>query len=126
VRDSGSIVVGWLGKVVLVLGLLGLVAFDGFALVVANFNASDHASMAAREAADTFRRNRGDLQGAYDAALAVVDEDDEIETDTFTLDERGTVQLYVKREAKTLWMHHIGPLRKFTHVRHGATGKPFV
>ena len=124
--ESGSIVVGWLGKLVVVLGLFGVLVFDGFAIVVANFNASDHATLAAREAADTLARQRGDIQAAYDAAVKVVDANDVVETDTFSVDEQGVVHLYVKREAKTIWMHRIGALRKYTQARQSAAGKPIV
>jgi hypothetical protein len=124
VRDSGSIVVGWLGKVALVLGLVGLVAYDGFAVLVANFNAADHASMAAHEAADSLFRNRGDVQAAYDAAVAVVDSDDTVENTTFKVDQQGRVTVYVDRDARTLWLQRIGPLKKWTHARQSGTGTP--
>lgn len=125
-RDTGSIVVGWLGKLVVALGLVGVLIFDGFAVVVANFNAADHATLAAREAADTLARNRSDIQAAYDSAVKAVDSKDVVETETFSVDDQGAVHLYVKREAKTLWMHRIGPLKKYTQARQSATGKPIV
>jgi len=123
VKDSGSIVVGWLGKLVLVLGLLGLAAFDGFAVVVANVGASDHASLAAREAADSLQRSR-DVQTAYDVAVATVDGNEKVEADTFTVDDQGAVTLFVQREAKTIWLQRIGPLKKYVTVRQSATGRP--
>jgi hypothetical protein len=124
VRDSGSIVVGWLAKLALVLGLLGLLAYDGLVVVIANFHAADRANAAASEAADEIKRTRGDVQRAYDAATRVVDPGDTIETETFTVRRDGVVDLYVDREAKTLWLHHIGPLKKWTHARQSGVGSP--
>jgi hypothetical protein len=123
VRDSGSIVVGWLGKVALVLGLLGLLAYDGFAVVVANFNAADHAATAAHEAADSLSRT-GNVQTAYDAAVAVVDGSDKVEANTFSVDDQGRVTVFVEREAKTLWLQRVGPLKKWTQARQSGTGAP--
>jgi hypothetical protein len=123
VRDSGSIVVGWLGKLALVLGLVGLLAYDGFAVVVANFNAADHAALAAHEAADSLSRT-GNVQTAYDAAVAVVDSREKVEDTTFSVDEQGRVTVYVERDAKTLWLQRIGPLKKWTHARQSGTGAP--
>lgn len=123
-RDSGSIVVGWLAKLALVLAVLGVLAYDGLAVVIANFHAADRAGAAASEAADELRRTRGDVQRAYDAATRVVDAGDTIETETFTVRGEGIVDLYVYREAKTLWLHRIGPLEKWTHARQSGTGSP--
>lgn len=123
-RDSGSIVVGWLAKLALVLGLLGLVAYDGLAVVIANFHAADRANAAAGEAADEIKRTRGDVQRAYDAATRAVDSGDTVETESFTVRRDGVVDLYVDRDAKTLWLHRIGPLEKWAHARQAGTGSP--
>src|SRR4051794_973027 len=39
--DRGDVVLGWLTKLAVVLGLFGLIAFDGIAVVQAHFQASD-------------------------------------------------------------------------------------
>ena len=45
--DRGDIVLGWLTKLAVVLGVLGVIAFDGIAVVQAHFQASDRATTAA-------------------------------------------------------------------------------
>ena len=49
-RDSGSIVLGWLTKLVVVLLLVGVVLFDFVSVGVARMTASDDANTAAQAA----------------------------------------------------------------------------
>jgi hypothetical protein len=124
VSDSGSIVLGWLTRLVALFAVLGVLAYDGFMVVQANVGASDDASTAARAAADAYAGNRN-VQLAYNAAAnAVADKHDVVETKTFTIDSTGIVTLTVERTATTLWMHRLGPLKKWTEVRQTGSGTP--
>jgi len=124
VGDSGSIVVGWLTRLVVLFAVLGLLAFDGFKVVVANFGASDDAGVAAGAAADTYASTK-DIRAAYSAAVqAVAGKDDVVETKTFTVDSTGGVTLTIDRTPTTLWLHRVGPLKKWTVVRQSGTGRP--
>ena len=122
--DDGFLALGWLTRLCLVLSLLGLVGFDGVALVQASFNASDHADSAASVAADTYKSTR-DVQRSYDAAVASVEADgDTIEAPTFAVSADGHVSLTLHRTATTLWLGRIGPLEHFAHVTATGTGAP--
>jgi hypothetical protein len=121
--DQGDIVLGWLTKVVVALGLLGLVAFDGISLAQARFQAADRATTAAAAAADDFKVNH-DLQKAYNAAYATVSGGDTIETKTFTVSTDGTVKLRLHHEATTLIVRRIGPLKKWTDAVETGEGRP--
>ena len=124
VGDSGSIVVGWLTRLVVLFAVLGFLAFDGFKVVIANVGASDDASAAASAAADTYQATKN-VQAAYTAAVrAVADKHDVVETKTFVVDSAGGVTLTVDRTPTTLWMQHVSPLKKWTVVRQTGTGKP--
>jgi hypothetical protein len=124
VGDSGSIVVGWLTRLVVLFAVLGLLAFDGFKVVVANFGASDDAGVAASAAADSYAATK-DVRAAYSAAVqAVAGKDDVVETKTFAVDSTGGVTLTVDRTPGTLWMHRVGPLKKWTVVRQSGSGRP--
>jgi hypothetical protein len=124
VSDSGSIVLGWLGKLVIGFAVLGLIAFDGINIVVSNFGAADDASTAANAAADTYKVTH-DINAAYQAAVkSVAGNGDTIETKTFVINPDGSVSLYVDRNPTTLWMHRIGPLKSWTHVRESGSGIP--
>ena len=122
--DSGSIVVGWLGRLVVLFAVLGLLAYDGFTVMVSSFAAADDAGVAASAAADTYKA-KGDVQLAYNSAVqAVAGKGDTIETKTFQIDQVGKVTLTIDRTPTTLWMHRIGPLKKWTHISQSGTGTP--
>jgi hypothetical protein len=124
-RDSGSIVIGWLTRLAATVAVFGLLAYDGIALATADFSASDHANAAASLAADTYKTTH-DAQAAYNAAVASVAKDNEtIEAKTFTVRPTdGHVTLTLHREAVTLWMHYIGPLKKYVAISSRGEGSP--
>ena len=123
--DEGSIVLGWLTRLTAVIGVLGLLSFDGISLVRAEFSAADHASQAASAAADTYRTTKN-AQAAYDAAVALVTANGEtIDPKSFVVTPAtGHVALELEATATTVWMHKIGPLRKFTVVNADGEGNP--
>jgi hypothetical protein len=124
VSDNGSIVVGWLTRLVALFAVLGVLAYDGAILVVSNFGAADDATTAAGAAADTYQATRN-IQTAYDAAVKAVPSKDVVETKTFTVDPtNGSVTLTIDRSPTTLWMHRIGALKKWTLVHQSGTGSP--
>lgn len=124
-RDSGSIVLGWLTKMVVTLAVLGVLAFDGIALVKANFSAADDAGTVASVAADTYKTTH-DVQQAYNAAvLEAAKTNDTVDAKTFTVVQAdGHVTLTVHKLATTLWMHRIGPLKKYLDVSATGEGSP--
>lgn len=121
--DRGDIVLGWLTKLTVVLGLLGLVGFDLIAVVQARFQADDRASTAARAAADSFASVR-DVQKAFDAAYATLVDGDRIETTTFVVRTDGSVQLRLHHQATTLLVKRIGPLRDQADAVATGTAQP--
>lgn len=122
--DDGSIVIGWLSKLVVLFALFGVIAYDGVNVVVANFGAADDAATAAREATDTFQRTK-DVQAAYDAAVATLDgAGDAVETATFRVGDDGSVDLIVVRHPSTLWMKRIGLFDDITTVRQAGHASP--
>lgn len=113
-RDRGSIVVGWLTKIVVVLALLGVALFDGMSVAVAHMNGSDDANTAAG-AANTAWEQTHSVQAAYDAAAAsITNPNESVLTTGFSVESNGTVHLLLRRQATTLLMSKIGPLKKFT------------
>lgn len=113
-RDRGSIVIGWLGKIAVVLAVLGIALFDGISVGVAHMNAQDDANGAA-VAANTAWTQTHNLQQAYDAAAeSITNSDETVLTRGFSIDNDGTVHLLLHRTAMTLVMRHIGPLKQYT------------
>lgn len=122
--DRGDIVLGWLTKLTVTLALAGVVLFDGVSLVAARFQAADAAGAAARAAAEQYRDSK-DVQQAYDAAYAeVAAQGDTVGTQDFRVGADGSVDLSVTREASTLVLEKIAPLRRFTVVTAGGSGRP--
>lgn len=115
-RDRGSIVVGWLTKLVVVIAVLGVMAFDAIAVGAARMNASDDANQAA-SAAQTAWQSSHNVQTAYGAAEgSLTNSSEQILTRGFAIDPDGTVHLLLRRTAPTLVMSKIGPLKKYTIV----------
>ena len=121
--DRGDIVLGWLTKLALVLGVLGLIAFDGISLVQAHFQAADRATVAAAAAADEYRGSH-DVQRAFNAAYATVTGDDTIETKTFQVGTDGSVRLRLHHTATTLLLHRIGPIKHWAEAVETGEGRP--
>ena len=106
--DRGDIVIGWLTKIVVVLGLAGLVLFDAISVGTTAVNLTDQGQHAAREASDVWQ-NTGSVQKAYDAAVAsAVDLNpaNVVDPETFRIDPDNTVHLKLGRTATTILLHH--------------------
>jgi hypothetical protein len=121
--DRGDIVLGWLTRLVAVLGVFGLLAFDGVALVQSRFQADDRATTAASAAATAYASTH-DAQQAFDAAYATVVDGDTIETGTFAVAADGSVSLRLHHEAVTMLLQRVAPLRKYADAVGTGTARP--
>lgn len=125
-HDRGDIVIGWLTRVIVVLTMCGLMAFDGISVAATAVGTADDADSAAIAARDTWQQTH-DVQKAYIAAVdAVADKDESIPPASFTIDRTGEVNLKVRRQAKTVLMHYFGPLRHLTVVVESGSADPAV
>ena len=120
--DRGDIVLGWLTKLVVIIGLLGLVGFDGVSLAQARFQAADRATTAADAAADSFATTKT-LQTAFNAAYATTRDGDVIETKTFTVEPDGTVRLRLHHTATTLLLHRVKALQHYADAVGNGTAR---
>jgi hypothetical protein len=123
--DAGSIVIGWLVRLALVLAVLGVSAFDAIAVAVAHLNGSDDASTAASAAAQEWQASH-DVDRALTAAEnAVTNPDEQVLPSSLRIDPDGSAHLSLQRKATTLVMYKIGPLKKYTViVAKGDAGPP--
>lgn len=125
--DAGSIVLGWLTKLVVTMAILGLLAFDGIALVVAGFNAADQASTAASLAADDFKTSKNPAQACQVALVEAVKDGDTLncsDPKAFQINAEGQVTVLLHRTATTLWMHRVSFLKKYTDLTGSGQGSP--
>ena len=120
--DRGDIVLGWLTKLVVIIGLLGLVGFDGVSLAQARFQAADRATTAADAAADSYATTKT-LQTAFNAAYATTRDGDVIETKTFTVEPDGTVRLRLHHTATTLLLHRVKALQHYADAVGSGTAR---
>lgn len=124
-NERGSIIVGWLTKVTVALVLVGIVGFDVVSVGAAKVSASDNATNAARLGADAYADSRGDINRAYQAALAYAEQHGgTIEPTDFVVERDGTVRVKVKKTATTLLFFRTGATKKWTAVVGEGSVKP--
>ena len=119
--DVGSIVIGWLTKVALVLTILGVAGFDAVSVASANLSTSDDANSAASAAAADFKTSHNAASALAAAEGAITNPNEQLVKGSLTIAPDGTVTVQVERKVTTVVMNHIGPLKKYTVVN--ATGE---
>ncbi len=122
--QDGAIVLGWLTKLVLTLAVIGFFAYDGVSLLTANVSVSDRANTLAGEAADEMKATH-DINKVYASIKAEAEESgDTLQPTDFQVASNGYVTLVLHREAASLWMNRVGPLKKYLDVKATGTGAP--
>jgi hypothetical protein len=123
-RDEGAIVLGWLTKLMVVMAVLGVLAYDGISILTANISTSDRANTLASEAADDVKSMK-DINKAYTAIVTEAEaHGDTIAPEEFRVAPDGHVTLVLRTEAASLWMTHVGPLRQLLKVHATGEGTP--
>jgi hypothetical protein len=125
VSDRGDIVLGWLTKLTVIMGLVGIVLFDAISVGTTTASVADQGTSAALEASATWDQTK-DVQAAYDSAVTSATESNalnELDPQSFSIDPDGTVHLTLSRDAKTLVLYHWGRTAKWAHVSQTAKGR---
>lgn len=123
--DRGDIVLGWLTKITVVLGVAGLFLFDAISIGTTAMNLSDQGSLAAREASEVWQQT-GSLQQAYDAAAAVATEahpENAVNPRTFRVEADDTVHLTVSRTASSILLHRWGRTEGWAQLERDGVGR---
>lgn len=116
-RDAGTIVMGWLIKVALVLVVFGVTAFDSVSVASAHLSTSDDANSAASAAAADFQSSHN-IQSALSAAKdAITNPNEVLLSNSLTIHPDGSASVTVERKITTLVMYRIGPLKKYTVIQ---------
>jgi hypothetical protein len=111
--DRGDIILGWLVKLVVVLGLVGLAGFDVLSVATNRISLSDDGTTAAMAASDVYGSSHSS-RAAYAAAdRSAKDAGATLETRGFQILPDGTVFLTLHRTAHTLIIKRVGPLQRF-------------
>jgi hypothetical protein len=122
--DAGDVILSWLTRVVLVIAATAVVGFDGLSIAVAHVSAKDDANSAAVAAATAWLSDKGALAPTLLAAQnAAAQHDETILPASLTVGTDGTVHLKLERDATTLLIRHIGPLKAWATVIVNGSGK---
>ncbi len=121
--DTGDIILGWLTKVVGLLSILGVMAFDVISIGAATFQVEEQGQQAAQRAAQSFGTSK-DIQIAYEAALDGTSVGDTIDPTSFTVSPDGTVSLTMQRSTPTLLVEKVPPLREYGAVSRTVSASP--
>jgi hypothetical protein len=122
--DRGTIIVGWLAKLAIVLTVVGVLGFDMVSVAVTKVGAADDASNAARAGAVAYADSRGNVTTAYAAALAYAEQHDAtIDPHDFVVQPDGTVTVKVVKTATTMVLYRSGTTRKWAHVVAEGSGR---
>ena len=108
----GRYIVGWL----LIVAIVGVGAVDGASIAFTTFRLSDVAVAAASEAASRYRSQDDVPEACNSAARAVEIQDPEITLVRCRIDQAGVVTITVRKEAATLVVGRIDPLKKYGRV----------
>jgi hypothetical protein len=119
-RDRGDVILGWLTRVVVTIVLVTSVGFDGISIGLAHVSASEDANTAAVAASQAWLSNATSAtRGATVLAAAeeVLSQHGEtLVTGSLLVSANGTVQLELRRQATTVLVHRLGPLRSWADV----------
>jgi hypothetical protein len=123
--DAGSVVVGWLAKIAVVLIIVAGVGFDALSIGLAHLNGADNAATAATAASDTWLTTH-DLDQAYASAVAsAASAGESVVPGSFRVEPDGTVVLAVRTKVRTMLVQLIPPLRPLAEVTATGQGKWF-
>jgi hypothetical protein len=111
-NDAGLMSALTLGKLAVVLGIIGVFGYDGFSVMSNNVSTESQAQDAAYAASQAWHDNNRNLTLAYQAAVAsLADTGDTVLQQGFSVEPDGTIHLLVRHTAKTVIFNHIGPLK---------------
>jgi hypothetical protein len=124
-RDTGSIVAGWIAKLAICLGVVGILLFDAISIGTTYVSTADAGDTAAQAGSESWIATH-DVRRAYATALAEANRnghDYTINPKTFVVETDGTVHLVIARKAHTLVVERVGPVRQWASVERQATAR---
>ncbi len=114
-------VIGWLTRLTVTLAVVGVLLFDGAALVIGRVSTADNADLAAQAAADawsTTHSMKASLLAAQTAAGG-----DELVPDSLRIAPDGSTAVAVHRSLSTLVVRHVPRLEGLTSVTETGRGR---
>ncbi|MGB9376876.1 MAG: hypothetical protein WCB04_05100 [Mycobacteriales bacterium] len=125
-NDRGDVVLGWLAKVAVGLTILGIIGFDGIALLHTQFTVSDTANQAAVAASHTWQDTK-DTKATFASAEAVAAEAGAtVPTKGIEIAADGSVRVTLHETAHTFLLSHLGGLKSFADLTGHGTAQPAI
>lgn len=121
--DRGDVLISWFIRLAAVLAVLGVLAFDGIAVVATRLQVADAANSDAVAASDAWQQTHV-AQKAYDAALSAGKPGDTIAPTSFRVDPDGTVHLQLRRTARTIVLRRWSTSAAWASVTGEGTARP--
>jgi hypothetical protein len=116
-NDQGDVILGWLTRVLVTFTLVAAVGFDGLSIGVAHVGASADADTAARAASQAWLSNGGNAPETLVAAEQAISQHGEtLVAGSLIVATNGTAHLEVRREASTVLVRRLGPLKSWADV----------
>jgi hypothetical protein len=116
-RDDGDVILGWLTRIVAGIAIVAVVGFDALSIGVAHVSAVDDADSAAVAASAAWHANPTTLAPALQAAEGSAAEHGEtVVPQSLQVAADGTVHLKLERDATTLLVKHLSPLKSWANV----------
>lgn len=106
-REQGDIILRWLFQILLILGTIGLLAYEVLSIFVTSLSLDDNAREVARAARDAYRAEQS-LDRAEQTAQEVADLHGVVVVGVD--EEDGELAVRLEKEAPTLVVHRIGPM----------------
>jgi hypothetical protein len=123
--DHGSIVMGWLARLTLMLTVLGVVCFEVLSIAVARFSIEDNGLEAAQAAIGNYQAY-GSPKLALAAANTVAEKyGATIDKKSFRVTRDASVSFEIHNTATTLVLFRIGPLADLADVHTTIYDEPF-
>ena len=116
VDERGGIVLGWLIKLAVSIAIVGAVAFEAGAVVVAHVGADTAANDASGEAAAVVSRDGNDRAAESAAAAAAAAAGARL-IDFSVSSDRKSLTVVVEKRARTLVLHRVSATRSWGVVR---------
>jgi hypothetical protein len=120
-----GLVRGWFVRLVVMVAILAVVAFDGLSIMVAHFQVSDAANQAAQAAAVAYRQSNDTATGpGVLAAEQSLPHGDELVPGSVQFLPDGSVTLQVRQTAKSLLLHVFKQTRSWALVTESGSANP--
>jgi len=114
-RERGDIVLGWLVKLALILAVVGVIAYDTFAIAYNHVATSDDARSVADAASDVLILKNASKKVAIESAEERAESRGvDFSVDELIINRDGSVQVTVHRSVDTIVTKYLGPLSDYT------------